>query len=161
MKVERYEIPFEAFETATELGYARHKLPLLFMVPLVQVAWAEGFVQAGEKRVILRYAEGFQIENDEENLRQLAIWLDERPSDEFCDESLEDLQIILVNIPAKKAAYLRGILQTGCIEVANAAGEIGLLRSRSRIQREEKELLKELGDRLGLRIQAVLNPVRS
>ncbi|MCD9185711.1 MAG: hypothetical protein LUM44_04720 [Pyrinomonadaceae bacterium] len=159
MKVEKYEVPSEAFEIATEMGYSPDKLPLLFMVPLVQVAWAEGFVQAGEKRVIRRYAGSFQINGDEENLRQLDIWLDERPSDEFCEESLEDLQIILVNIPAKQAAYLREILQTGCIEVANAAGEIGLLRSRSSIQREEKELLKDLGDRLGLRIQAILNPV--
>lgn len=159
MKVEKYEIPFEVIETAAEIGYPPHKLPLLFMVPLVQVAWAEGFVQAGEKRVILRYAEGFEINGNEENFRQLGIWLADRPTDEFYDESLEDLQIILVNIPAKQAAYLRGILQTGCVEVANAAGEIGLLRSRSSIQREEKELLKDIGDRLGLRIQAILSPV--
>lgn len=159
MKVEKYEIPSEVFEVTAELGYSPQKLPLLFMIPLIQVAWAEGFVQAGEKRVIRRYAENFQIKGDEENLRQLGIWLDERPSDEFCSESLEDLQIILVNIPAKQAAHLRRILQTGCIEVANAAGEIGLLRNRSNIQREEKELLKDLGDRLGLKIQAILSPV--
>lgn len=159
MKVKKYEIPFEAFETATDLGYSPQKLPLLFMVPLVQVAWAEGFVQAGEKRAILRYAENFQINADEENFRQLGTWLNERPSDEFFNESLEDLQVILVNIPAKRAAYLREILQTGCVEVAGAAGEIGLLRNRSSIQREEKELLKELGDRLGIRIQAILSPI--
>jgi hypothetical protein len=42
------------------------------------------------------------------------------------------------------------MLQFGCVEVAHASGDIGLLRGRSNVRREEREQLQHIGERLGL-----------
>lgn len=145
-----YKFPFQVIEKGANLGYAPAKLPLLFLVPFVQVAWAEGFVQAAERRAILRFAENFNVLTDDDNHAQLNEWLDERPSDEFFSESCADLRELLEDIPPKHAARLRSMLQFGCVEVANAAGDIGLLRGRSSVRREEREHLRHIGEQLGL-----------
>lgn len=150
-----YQFPLQVMEKGAQLGYAPDNLPLLFLVPFVQVAWAEGFVQASERKAILRFAANLRVKPQHQNFEQLLVWFDERPTEEFFDRSLEDLRALLADIPAKQAARLRTMLQFGCVEVAHAAGEIGLLRGRSNINREERELLQNIGERLGLSLSRV------
>jgi hypothetical protein len=149
MKID-YQFPIQVIEKASELGYPREKLALLFLVPFVQVAWAEGFLQASEQKAILRYAENLGVCGDREAFEQLLAWFDNRPSDEFFARSIEDLRRLLADIPPKQAARLRNMLQFGCVQVAHAAGDIGLLRGHSNIHREEREHLQIIGERLGL-----------
>lgn len=126
------------------------QLPLLFLVPLMQVAWAEGYVQASEQKAILRFAGNFSVNPEHAAYEQLLRWFDERPTDRFFARSIENLRALLAAIPAKQAARLRMTLQFGCIQVAHAAGDIGLLRGRSNIRREERVQLLHIGERLGL-----------
>lgn len=137
-------------EKGLELGYAPERLPLLFLVPFVQVAWAEGAVQASEQRAILRFAQNFNLAGTSAYERLLA-WFDERPEEEFFDRSTRDLSLLLEAIPAKQAARLRAMLQFGCVEVAHASGAAGFLRGTSNVHRDERENLLHLGERLGLR----------
>ncbi len=150
-----YKFSTQLFEKGTELGYLPGQLPLLFLVPFVQVAWAEGFVQAGERKVILRLAENFNIRADHPAYEQLLVWFNERPTEEFFARSIEDLSELLENIPAGQAARLRKMLQLGCFEVAHAAGDIGLLRGRTNIRREERAQLQYIADSLGLKHRQV------
>ena len=145
-----YQFPLQVMEKGAQLGYAPDKLTLLFLVPFVQVAWAEGFVQASEQKAILRFAANLRVGVEHQDFEQLLGWFDERPTEEFFDRSLEDLRELLADIPVQQAARLRSMLQFGCVEVAHAAGEIGLLRGGSNIHRAERELLGRIGERLGL-----------
>ena len=140
----------QMIEKGLDLGYAPERLPLLFLVPFVQIAWAEGAVQAGEQRAILRFAENFDLAGTPAYERLLA-WFDERPDEDFFDSSTRDLRELLDRIPVKQAARLRAMLQFGCVEVAHASGAAGFLRGGSNIQREERENLLHIGERLGLR----------
>ena len=144
-----YQFSLQVMEKGAQLGYAPDQLPLLFLVPFVQVAWAEGFVQASEQKAILKLAENFNIRTDHPDYEQLLVWFNERPADEFFAQSIEDLRELLENIPAKQAARLRSMLQFGCNQVAHAAGDIGLLRGRSSVRREERELLDRISEQLG------------
>ncbi len=145
-----YIFPLQVTEKGAELGYAPDNLPLLFLVPFVQVAWAEGFVQASEQKAILRFAGNLRVDHEHSEYERLVGWFDERPTDEFFARLIEDLRELLERIPPKQAARLRTMLQFGCLEVAQASGDIGLLRGRSNIRREEREQLRHIGDRLGL-----------
>lgn len=145
-----YQFPLQVMEKGAQLGYAPDKLTLLFLVPFVQVAWAEGFVQASEQKAILRFAANLRVNAGHQDFERLLGWFDERPSEEFFDRAIEDLRELLETIPPNQAARLRTLLQFGCVEVAQAAGEIGLLRGRSNIRREEREQLRHIGTRLGL-----------
>ena len=148
MKTE-FQFPIQVMEKAKNLGYAPEQLSLLLLTPFVKVAWAEGFVQASEQKAILRFAENLNL-NPHPAYEKLLAWFDERPSEEFFDRSIEDLRLLLESIPPKQAARLRSMLQFGCVEVAHASGDIGLLRGGSNIRREEREQLRHLGERLGL-----------
>ncbi len=145
-----YVFPIQVTEKGLELGYAPEKLPLLFLVPFVQIAWAEGFVQASEQKAILRFAANLSVNADHSDYEKLLGWFDERPAEEFFARSIEDLRELLESIPLKQATRLRTMLQFGCVEVAQASGDIGLLRGRSSIRREEREQLRHIGERLGL-----------
>jgi hypothetical protein len=145
-----FKLPLQVIEKSAELGYTPESLPLLLLVPFVQVAWAEGFVQTGEQKAILRFAENFSVKPGHTGYEQLLLWFDERPTDEFFTASIEDLRALLESLSDKQAARLRSMLQFGCVEVAHATGEIGFLRGRSNIQREEREHLQHIGERLGL-----------
>ena len=59
-----YQFSFQVLEKGVQLGYAPDKLSLLFLVPFVQVAWAEGFVQASEQRAILRFAANLRVKRE-------------------------------------------------------------------------------------------------
>lgn len=145
-----YAFSIQVCEKARELGYAPSELPMLLLVPFVKVAWAEGFVQTKEQKAILNFAENFRIVPEHPNYGRLLGWFEERPTDEFFARSIEDLSALLASIPPKQAARLRSILQLGCLEVAHASGDIGLLRGRSNVRREEREALLHIGERLGL-----------
>ncbi len=149
MKTE-YVFSSQIIEKSSDLGYSSEKVPLLILVPFLQVAWAEGYVQSGEKRAILRFAENFNLKPGHPEYEQLLGWFNERPSEKFFADSIGDLCKLLESIPAKQAARLRSILQFGCVEVAQSVGDIGLLRGRSNICREEQVYLQRLGERLGL-----------
>jgi hypothetical protein len=125
-------------------------LPVLCFVPFVQIAWAEGFVQPAERRAILRLAESLNVAPEQPGYRELVGWLDERPPDEFFDRAGEMIRELLAVLPDESASQLRHILLFGCLEVAQAAGDIGLLRQRSGIRREEREQLRRIGEKLGL-----------
>jgi len=145
-----YQFPMQVLEKGSQLGYEREKLPLLFLVPFVQVAWAEGFVQASEQKAIMQFARNLRVNHEHSDYGRLVGWFDERPSEEFFARSIEELRELLADIPPKQAARLRSMLQFGCVEVAHASGDIGLLRGRSNIRREEREALQHIGERLGL-----------
>lgn len=138
-----------------ELGYPPEHLPLLLLVPFVEVAWAEGFVQASEQKAILRFAASLGVKPGHPAYEKLLEWFDERPQDEFFSRSVDDLRALLASVPAKQAARIRSMLQFGCVEVAHASGDIGLLRGRSNIRREERVALQSLSARLGLSLAYV------
>ena len=146
-----YAFPMQVNEKAEKLGYAPDKLPLLLLVPFVKVAWAEGFVQANEQKTILSFAGNLRVNSKHPDYEKLLAWFDERPDEEFFARSIEDLRSLLADIPPKQAARLRAMLQFGCVEVAHASGDIGLLRASSNIRREEREELRRIGEQLGLR----------
>ncbi|MBK7393191.1 MAG: hypothetical protein IPI64_07805 [Chloracidobacterium sp.] len=145
-----YEFPPQVIAKGSELGYQPDKLALRFLVPLIQVAWAEGHVQATEQKTILSFAGNLRVNAKHAGYDQLLSWFEERPTDHFFESSIDDLRELLDDITADQAAPLRSILRFGCVEVAQAAGDIGLLRGRSNIRREEIAQLQHIGERLGL-----------
>lgn len=145
-----YQFSPQVMEKGANLGYTPDTLPLLFLAPFVQVAWAEGFVQAGEQKAILHFAANLWVNNEHPAFEKLLNWFDERPPEEFFNRSIEDLRRLLEEIPANQSARLRTMLQFGCVEVAQAVGDTGFLRGGSNIRREEREQLQHISERLGL-----------
>ena len=76
-------------------GLTPDTLGLLFVLPLVEVAWADGIVSPGERQVILEMAARRGIVPDTAASRKLMGWLDQCPTDQFFDTACEAVRLML------------------------------------------------------------------
>lgn len=147
----RLKKPIEIAVRWSSLGYKPDSITLLFVVPLVQVAWAEDFVQRSERRAILRFAADLQITHPNDSYYDLLEWLDIRPSNEFFSEATELLNDWLEMMTPQERESVRNVLLIGCLDVARSSRDIGLHPHQFGIRREEREQIYLLGGQLGFK----------
>lgn len=137
----------EILKTLQELGYTRDTVALLHLVPLLNVAWADGNVSRQEREMILEAARLHGVAEDSAGSRQLIDWLDNRPSEEFFAHTLRIVGDLLETTPlADGKVGSHGVLDD-CRRVAAASG--GLLGFGSKISDEEQALLQRIAAALG------------
>lgn len=66
-----------------ELGLTANTIAALSLVPLIQVAWADGTIQDRERTAILDAAHGKGLEQGTPGYEVLQTWLAQRPSDDL------------------------------------------------------------------------------
>ena len=72
----------ELLNDLQELGFTPDTIQLLPIVPILQVAWAEGGVSDAERKLIVQLARARGITDASAGDRQLGDWLDRRPSEQ-------------------------------------------------------------------------------
>jgi len=65
------------------LGLRANTIAALSLVPLIQVAWADGQIQDNERTAILQGAHGKGLEDGSDGYQLLQTWLSRRPGDEL------------------------------------------------------------------------------
>jgi hypothetical protein len=127
------------------LGYTPETVMLLHLVPLVQMAWAEGSVSEGERALIVEAARSRGIAEGSEADRQLAAWLATRPSDEIFATTLRAIGAILQASPAGERDKSRSDLLAYCTAIASASGGIlGL----GKVSEQERQLLARISQEI-------------
>lgn len=119
----------------------------LALIPLVEVAWANGVIEAKERRAILAAAEANGVMHGTPGFQLLESWLDRRPDGRLLQawgEYVVDLCSRLS--PSEKQAFQREVLGRARA-VAEAAG--GLLGLINKISPEEAVVLAELDKAFG------------
>ncbi len=117
---------------------------LLFLIPLVQMAWVHGAISPREKQVIFDAAREEGIDHRSSLNDTIDNWLVYQPSRQFYDECLLLIQTELQSMTVKERDQKRNKLLTRCQTVAASAGDRSPLDVNHRISLEEKELLAEL-----------------
>ena len=112
--------PQVAAELAEE-GFDSGTVPLLFLIPAVQVAWADGEIGVGEKQKILEIAERLGVAAGASRER-LHGWLSEAPPERFFQAAIRAVRSVLSHRPAEEARALRRDLLDYCNRVAAASG---------------------------------------
>lgn len=131
----------EILQDLQALGYTPETVMLLHLLPLVQVAWAEGGVSDGERDLIMQAARSRGIEGDSAAGRQLTDWLANRPSDAVFDKTLRAIGAMLqASSPAERGASQRDLLSY-CTAIASASG--GIL-GFGKVSDEERQLLARI-----------------
>lgn len=93
------------------LGYSPETVMLLHLVPLLQVAWAEGAVDDRERELIVKAARSRGVDEGSAADRQLAEWLKSRPSADFFEGTLRAIGTILhVHPPDQADAEAKDLL---------------------------------------------------
>src|SRR5262245_47456817 len=127
------------------LGYSTDTLALLYLVPLVQVAWADGHVSDREQKMIQDIALARGIHHDSTIGQQLQRWLTHRPSDADFDRTIRVIVALLKARSDAERATSEQDLLSFCMAVADASGGIlGL----GRVSAGEKQLLARIASEL-------------
>jgi hypothetical protein len=122
------------------LGFTPDTVVLLPLVPLIQVAWAEGGVTDAERKLITDLARKRGVAQGDAADRQLAEWLSHRPSDDVFARVTRLVRAVLAS-PTQQGAMSGEELVKLSEDIANASGGVFGLK---RISAEERALLTEL-----------------
>lgn len=136
----------EILATLHELGYTRETVRLLYLIPLAQVAWASGSVTERECEMTLEAARLCGIIEGSREHQQLTAWLDERPEQEFFDQTLRVIRDVTESLPPEKRESGRKSLVTFCINIAAASG--GILGFGNKISDAEQTVIERIAAEL-------------
>lgn len=128
------------------LGFTLETVALLPLVPLVQMAWAEGGVSDAERKLILQLARTRGIEEGSIADRQLAAWLASRPDPRVFTSALRLIRATLDSAASGVAPLTADDLVKYCEQIAAASGGMFGIK---RVSPEERALLSTLARDLG------------
>lgn len=131
----------ELAEEAMNLGFDTETARLLPLIPMIQVAWADGSVSGKEHDEVEAVAERFGIAKETSAHEFLLMLLNERPTDVF----FERVNRVIRHLVSDDRGMAMGenILQWSK-EVAAASG--GFFGLSSPISKEEQAVLDEFAD---------------
>ena len=130
------------------LGFTPDTVALLPLVPIVQVAWAESGVSNDERRLIVELARKRGIAPGGAADRQLAAWLESRPSEDVFARATRLIRAMLDNPVIESGGLRLEDLIQHCEEIAAASG--GVL-GFGKISSEERAILKRIEEALKTR----------
>jgi len=123
-----------------QLGYSPATVVLLDLVPLIQVAWAEGGVSQQETTYICQVARAHGVPPESVADLQLRGWLTECPTAEFFEQNLTLIGRILRRHPPHEQEIAERDVRSSCRAVASAAQ--GVLGVRGPSAEEERILIR-------------------
>ncbi|MBX7222122.1 MAG: TerB family tellurite resistance protein [Blastocatellia bacterium] len=129
-----------------DLGFSRETVSILHLVPLIQVAWADGSVTSQERNLINQLAAQRGITPDSPASVQLNQWLTVQPSKTFFETSLRIIHFVLDHTTKESEKENPSDLVGFCLRVAKASG--GFLGFGHKISEEEQEVLSKISETL-------------
>ncbi len=137
----------EVLEALQDLGYTSETIQLLHIVPLVEVAWAEGGVADREREMIFKIAQSRGIQPGSAAHEVLTHWLEEKPTGRFFENSLRAISVVLALLPEEQREASRRDLIAYCSQIASvvASGILG----RGGITDEERALIAHIATEIG------------
>ncbi len=123
------------------LGLDGAVAPVLHLMPLVEVAWADGSISKNERASIMEAVEAHGVEPGSEAAKFMASLLETRPSDTLLEEILSVLKELL----AARGLQASSILEA-CEAVAGASG--GLLGLGDKVSDEERAAIERIAGKI-------------
>lgn len=133
-------------ETLTALGVTREAAPVLHLLPLVEVAWADGEIQADERSLLNEAAAHAGVKPGTAASTFFESLLDQRPPTELFEAGLNYVKALLHAMPDDAAQKARTNLSDFAYEVARANG--GVFGLFGKVESSEKAILQRIADKL-------------
>jgi hypothetical protein len=135
----------ESLKDLEALGFTPHTIALLPLVPVLQVAWAEGGVSLAEREMIVTLARARDIAVGSEADHQLQAWLDSRPSEETFRKAGRLIAAMLDHPAGAEMQVSADDLIMYCEQIAHASG--GLF-GYGKVSAEEKAAIHQIAAQL-------------
>ncbi len=131
----------EVLAALVDAGVHGEALVAVGLVPLIEVAWADHAMDAGERDAIMAAAREAGVTRGSAAARLLFSWLERRPGAELLEAWKAYAAALVSELGADDAAAVRADILERARGVAEAAG--GFLGLGS-VSREERRMLDEL-----------------
>jgi hypothetical protein len=135
----------EMLRELQKLGFTPETVILLPLVPVVQVAWADGQVADAEKSAIFKVARARGVAEGSAAYHQLSAWLADCPAPEVFSSATRLIQAILDAPAGGEKPLSADELVAYCESIASASGGLFGL---NRVSPEERALLTNLAGAL-------------
>ena len=131
-------------------GFTAGRIPLLYLVPALEVAWADGSMSESEHRCLLELARVQGANKGSPAHNQLLVWLKDKPPAELCTSTLRLVgSVCRAQTPIEGEATVRTITSY-CSRIAEASGS--WLGFGSKVSRKEGQVLDRIVSYLRERI---------
>jgi hypothetical protein len=128
-----------------ELGFTPETVVLLPLVPIVQMAWAEGGVSPAERSLLLKVARARGITEGSPADSQLSTWMTVRPSSDVFTKATRLIRAMLAAGSKDTESLTADDLIQHAESIAAASGGLFGL---GRISSEEREILAKIAEEL-------------
>jgi len=135
----------ESLRDLEALGFTPRTIALLPLIPVLQVAWAEGGVSAAERGMIVALARSRDIAGGSDADQQLQEWLDHRPSEDTFRNASRLIGAMLDRPEGAEMQMSADDLIKYCEQIAHASGGIFGIGS---VSAEEKTALEQIAEQL-------------
>lgn len=125
-----------------DLGITAETWAAVSLVPLVEVAWANGQVEDAERRSVLAAAEANGVTPGSASYEILDAWLAHRPDGRLMEAWSEYIAMLGADLSPAERHALRDELMARARQVAEAAG--GFLGLGNKVSAEESVVLEDL-----------------
>jgi hypothetical protein len=124
------------------LGIRADTLAALTLIPLIEVAWADGKMNEGEREAVLFGAESTGIPRESPSHGLLRIWTLDQPAPDLVDAWSEYIRALCRELGDEQRARLERNILRRARAVAEAAG--GFLGLGSKVSKKESAALESL-----------------
>jgi len=128
-------------EKLVALGLRANTIAALSLVPLIQVAWADGAIQDNERTAILQGAHGKGLEKGTDGYDLLQAWLNKRPSDALYEAWEAYIKALASQLNDEQNRLLKNqIVGFAKMVAASAGGFLGI----GRVSASEEKVLARI-----------------
>lgn len=126
-------------------GFSPDSIRALYLIPVIDTAWADGKVQPEEEREILQLLEKRMIFEGSEAYALVKSWLSKKPTDEFFVRANSLIEPLFQDLRDNRRGSLSWVFEAAQ-RVAQATGN-----SKNPISPGEKKVIKSLLSRFQMR----------
>jgi hypothetical protein len=131
----------EMIQELQALGFTPESVVLLPLMPLVQIAWAEGGVSDAERQLIVKLARSRGVVEGSTTDGQLSAWLTNQPDPQVFARATRLIRAMLASPGAASSGLTADDLVAYCENIAAASGGVFGMK---RISSEERALLSSI-----------------
>jgi len=132
----------QILDVLQDMGFDRSTVVLLFLFPLLQVAWSDGEISDEERALILKAARTYGVGEGSEAHRHLDVLLRTRPAPVLFERALTVIQDLLRFQEADARQSTGTKLIDACERVAAASG--GFLGIGPKVSAKERSALRRI-----------------
>ena len=134
----------ELLQELEALGFTPETVSLLPLVPVVQMAWAEGDVSDAERKLLIQLARSRGIMEGGAADRMLTNWMERRPSPDVFERAMRLVRAMLAT-PGQPGSLTADELVKYAEDIASASGGVFGIR---KISADERDLLAKIAKQL-------------